>query len=94
MKESFVDETSFVSFGVLAAMDKFRGTATARDLCDAISRAAVDHDRGSDAQPMSDGGEGFRDAFVGEEKTIEVPGPLGGRQGDDGSLVVGSVRGP
>jgi glycerate kinase len=77
VKESFVDETSFVSFGVLAAMDKFRGTATARDLCDAISRAAVDHDRGSDAQPMSDGGEGFRDAFVGEEKTIEVPGPLG-----------------
>jgi glycerate kinase len=77
VKESFVDETPFVSFSVFAAMDKFRGTATARELCDAISRAAVDHGRGSDVQPMSDGGEGFRDAFVGEEMTIEVPGPLG-----------------
>ncbi|MGC1419432.1 MAG: glycerate kinase [Acidimicrobiales bacterium] len=64
---------------VLAAMDKFRDTASARELCDAVARVGLARDRDVDTQPMSDGGEGFRDAFVGEEATIEVPGPLGAK---------------
>jgi glycerate kinase len=58
-------------------MDKFRGTASARDLCDAVARAARAANVTVDRQPMSDGGEGFRDAFSGREITVEVPGPLG-----------------
>src|ERR1019366_7486494 len=58
-------------------MDKFRGTASARDLSNAVARAVEANDFVADLQPMSDGGEGFRDAFVGEEVTVEVPGPLG-----------------
>jgi glycerate kinase len=72
-----MDETALAPITVLAAMDKFRGTATARELCDGVARAALTHTRRVDVQPMSDGGEGFRDSFVGEELTIEVPGPLG-----------------
>jgi len=62
---------------VLAAMDKFRGTASARELSDAVARAARSAGAQADVQPMSDGGEGFRDAFDGDEVTVEVPGPLG-----------------
>lgn len=61
----------------LVAMDKFRGTASARDLCSAVARAVKANNYTADLQPMSDGGEGFRDAFVGEEVLVEVPGPLG-----------------
>jgi glycerate kinase len=61
----------------LVAMDKFRGTASARDLCNAVVRALQANNFVADLQPMSDGGEGFRDAFAGEEVVVEVPGPLG-----------------
>lgn len=72
-----MDEAPIAPVVVLAAMDKFRGTATARELCDAVARVALSRNRDVDVQPMSDGGEGFRDAFVGDETTFEVPGPLG-----------------
>jgi glycerate 2-kinase len=62
---------------ILAVMDKFRGTATARELNDAVARPAFNRGWVMDLQPMSDGGEGFRDAFDGEEMVLEVPGPLG-----------------
>ena len=61
----------------LVAMDKFRGTASARDLVNAVARALESNKYVTDLQPMSDGGEGFREAFAGEEVTVEVPGPLG-----------------
>jgi glycerate kinase len=62
---------------VLVAMDKFRGTATARELSEAVARAAFDEQWASDLCPMSDGGEGFRDAFEGDVFSVEVPGPMG-----------------
>jgi glycerate kinase len=65
------------SSSVLGAMDKFRGTASARELSDTVVRAARDAGVKADGQPMSDGGEGFRDAFSGDEVVVEVPGPLG-----------------
>lgn len=62
---------------VLAAVDKFRGTASSRELSDAVARVVNNHNLACDVQPMSDGGEGFRDVFVGEVVVVEVPGPLG-----------------
>jgi glycerate 2-kinase len=70
-------KTRVSPFSVLAAMDKFRGTATASELCDDVARAAIANECSVDLQPMSDGGEGFRGAFRGNEVLIDVPGPLG-----------------
>jgi glycerate kinase len=64
-------------FRVVSAMDKFRGTATARHLSESISRVALSLGCSTDLQPMSDGGEGFRDAFDGKVWVETVPGPLG-----------------
>lgn len=62
---------------VLVAMDKFRGTASARQLSEAVAKVVAANNRSADVQPMSDGGEGFRDVFSGEVVVVEVPGPLG-----------------
>jgi glycerate kinase len=71
------DSTGLASPGtVLAAMDKFRGTATARDLGTVIERSLNAQGITVDAQPMSDGGEGFSDSFTGDEVFVDVPGPL------------------
>lgn len=61
---------------ILAAMDKFRGTASARDLNDTVARVAGEHGHDVDLQLVSDGGEGFIDAFPGDVVTLEVPGAL------------------
>ncbi|HEY5103580.1 MAG TPA: glycerate kinase [Acidimicrobiales bacterium] len=63
--------------GVMAAMDKFRGTASARALSDVVARAVDRQGCASDAQPMSDGGEGFREVFDGVTTIVNVAGPLG-----------------
>jgi glycerate kinase len=62
---------------LLAAPDKFRGTASATDAAAAMIRAA--HDAGWEARalPISDGGEGLVDCFGGANRHTEVSGPLG-----------------
>ena len=62
---------------VVAALDKFRGTATAAEACAAIGSACWE--RGHDAceVPMSDGGEGLLDVLGGANRTSRVTGPLG-----------------
>jgi glycerate kinase len=62
---------------VLVSMDKFRGTATARQLCDSVAKIVARTNSTVDVQPMSDGGEGFRESFVGDVVVVEVPGPMG-----------------
>jgi glycerate 2-kinase len=62
---------------LVAAPDKFRGTATAPEAAAAICAAAERAGWTSDACPMSDGGEGFVDALGGTLRTTTVPGPLG-----------------
>lgn len=62
---------------VVAAPDKFRGTATGRDVAAAIAAAAHEVGWTCDQIPMSDGGEGFCDAFGGRRRTTVVHGPLG-----------------
>lgn len=62
---------------VVAAPDKFRGTATAAEAAAAIARA-VDAAGGTcDQAPMADGGEGTLEALGGPNRTTVVTGPLG-----------------
>jgi glycerate kinase len=62
---------------VVAAPDKFRGTATAREVGDAIARAARTSGWDCDIVPLADGGEGTLDALGGPNRTTPVTGPLG-----------------
>jgi glycerate kinase len=64
---------------VVAAPDKFKGTATASEVATAIA-AAVDAAGGTcDQAPMADGGEGTLEALGGSNRSTEVTGPLGER---------------
>lgn len=62
---------------VLAALDKFRGTAAAPALTAAVAAAARDAEWTCDEAPMSDGGEGMLDVFGGANRSTDVTGPLG-----------------
>lgn len=62
---------------VLAAPDKFKGTASAREIADAVCRAAGATGHTCDPVPVADGGEGFLDALGGPNRTTTVTGPLG-----------------
>jgi len=62
---------------VLALPDKFRGTATATEVADAIAAAAADLGWDSDRAPIADGGEGLLDCFGGANRDTEVTGPSG-----------------
>lgn len=62
---------------VVAAPDKFRGTATAAEVSAAIGRAARAAGWECDEVPMADGGEGTLDALGGPNRTALVTGPLG-----------------
>ncbi|MCB0988597.1 MAG: glycerate kinase [Microthrixaceae bacterium] len=62
---------------VLAAPDKFRGTATADDVAGAIAAAVEGRGGRTRRVPLSDGGEGFLDVFGGANRTALVTGPSG-----------------
>ncbi|MDQ1444073.1 MAG: glycerate 2-kinase [Acidimicrobiaceae bacterium] len=62
---------------LVAAPDKFRGTAGARDVADAICRAGKRAGWRCDAVPMADGGEGILEAVGGTVRRTRVRGPLG-----------------
>jgi glycerate kinase len=64
---------------LVAAPDKFRGTASARDVADAVCRAvtAVGGGWTCDAVPVADGGEGTLDVLGGRVRHATVMGPLG-----------------
>jgi glycerate 2-kinase len=62
---------------VVAAPDKFRGTATAADVVAAVDTAVSSAGGTCDRVPMADGGEGFLEAFGGPNRTTLVTGPLG-----------------
>lgn len=66
---------------LLAVPDKFRGTASAGQVCGAIARGAASRGWTARHVPLSDGGEGFLDTFEelgGRRETTTVEGPLGG----------------
>ncbi|MGO9856071.1 MAG: glycerate kinase [Acidimicrobiales bacterium] len=62
---------------LVAAPDKFRGTATATEAAAAIAGAAGGEGWTADEVPMSDGGEGLLDALDGSRHVTTVTGPLG-----------------
>ncbi len=62
---------------VVAAPDKFRGTATAAEVAAAVGRAAAIAGWKCDEVPVADGGEGTLEALGGANRTATVTGPLG-----------------
>jgi glycerate kinase len=62
---------------VLAAADKFKGTATAAQVCAAIGHACWSLNIDCTEIPMADGGEGTLDVLGGANRTTLVTGPLG-----------------
>lgn len=62
---------------LLAAPDKFRGTANARQVAAAVARAAAEAGWTCDEAPVSDGGEGFCEVIGGRVRIARVHGPLG-----------------
>ena len=62
---------------LVAAPDKFRGTATARQVAGAIAAAARAAGWECDEVPVADGGEGILDALGGRMRSSPVHGPLG-----------------
>lgn len=64
---------------LLAAPDKFRGTATAPQVAASMAEAARGPGWTCTRLPLADGGEGTLDAFGGSNRETTVTGPLGGR---------------
>jgi glycerate kinase len=62
---------------VVAAPDKFRGTATAAEVAAAVAGAARSAGWTADEVPMSDGGEGLLLVVGGTPRSARVAGPLG-----------------
>jgi len=62
---------------VLIGPDKFRGTATAWEICAAVADTLEASGHQVITQPLADGGEGTLDAFGGPNRTTTVTGPLG-----------------
>ncbi len=62
---------------VLACPDKFRGTATAVEVAEAVAAAVSKFGWECVTQPMADGGEGTLEAFGGANRTTAVTGPDG-----------------
>ncbi len=62
---------------VLACPDKFRGTATAVEVAEAVAAAVIKFGWECVIQPMADGGEGTLEAFGGANRTTAVTGPDG-----------------
>lgn len=62
---------------VLAAVDKFKGTATAAQVAAAIGHACWELGHECVEQPVADGGEGTLEALGGPNRTSVVTGPLG-----------------
>ena len=62
---------------VLAAVDKFRGTASAAQVASAIGHACWELGVDCVEAPIADGGEGTLDALGGPNRTTRVTDPLG-----------------
>jgi glycerate 2-kinase len=62
---------------LVAAPDKFRGTAGAAEIAAVVAQAATAMGWSADQVPMSDGGEGLLEAVGGTAQRTTVEGPLG-----------------
>ncbi|RLE15890.1 MAG: glycerate kinase [Actinobacteria bacterium] len=62
---------------VIAAPDKFKGTATAHEIAEAIGHACWELGIDCLEMPMADGGDGLLEVLGGPNRTSVVTGPLG-----------------
>jgi len=62
---------------VVAAVDKFRGTASAAQIASAIGHACWERGHDCAEIPMADGGEGLLEVLGGPNRVSSVTGPLG-----------------
>jgi glycerate 2-kinase len=62
---------------IVAAPDKFRGTATAAEVAGAVAAGAREAQARCVEVPLADGGEGLLDVLGGPNRTTVVSGPLG-----------------
>ncbi|HEY5663438.1 MAG TPA: glycerate kinase [Ilumatobacter sp.] len=62
---------------VVAAVDKFRGTASAAEVATAIGHACWERGHDCVEIPLADGGEGLLEVLGGPNRTTTVTGPLG-----------------
>jgi glycerate kinase len=62
---------------VVAAVDKFRGTASAAEVAHAIGQACWELGHDCTEIALADGGEGLLDVLGGANRTTRVTGPLG-----------------
>lgn len=62
---------------VLAAVDKFRGTATAQQVAAAVGHACWEMGHDCVEQPIADGGEGTLEVLGGSNRITRVTNPLG-----------------
>jgi glycerate 2-kinase len=62
---------------VVAAPDKFKGTATAAEVAAAIGHACWEQNVDCVEVPMADGGDGLLDVLGGPNRVSTVTGPLG-----------------
>jgi glycerate kinase len=62
---------------IVAAPDKFRGSATAREVAEAVAEAAEAAGYECLRLPLADGGEGTLEALGGANRSLTVTGPLG-----------------
>jgi glycerate kinase len=79
---------------LVAAPDKFRGTATAPEVAAAAAGAAREAGWDADEVPLADGGEGTLDAVGGEVRVTTVAGPLGAPVAAEWRLVPGAAESP
>jgi len=62
---------------VVAAVDKFRGSASGAEVANAIGQACWERGHDCDQLALADGGEGLLDVLGGANRTTVVTGPLG-----------------
>ena len=62
---------------IVAAPDKFKGTATAGEIAAAIAHAANETGHTCTQVPLADGGDGTLEALGGGNRTSQITGPLG-----------------
>ncbi|MGE0140981.1 MAG: glycerate kinase, partial [Ilumatobacteraceae bacterium] len=61
----------------MAAVDKYKGSATAREVAAAIGHACWELGHDCTEVPVADGGEGTLEALGGANRSSTVTGPLG-----------------
>lgn len=78
---------------VVAAPDKFRGTASAAEVAGAVATAAAAAGWSCDRAPVADGGEGTLDIVGGTIRTSRVRAPLGEAVEAEWRLLAGPASG-